>query len=67
MKVGSGGNLDLSKEYSTQLFEPMFYPWRNCPLISTSTRNAKYEYFLENRLQEGKTPKAPSFDVVIGI
>ena len=33
MKVGSGGNLGLSREYDTQLFRPMFHSRYNCPLI----------------------------------
>ena len=32
MKVGSAGNLGLSREYSLKLFGPMFYSWWNCPL-----------------------------------
>ena len=32
MKVGSGGNLSLSREYSKKLFGPMFYSCCNCPL-----------------------------------
>ena len=32
MKVGSGGNLGLSKEYSKKLFGPMFYSCCNCSL-----------------------------------
>ena len=31
VKVGSGGNLGLSREYPKKLFEPMFYSWWNCP------------------------------------
>ena len=33
MKVGTGGNLGLSREYHMKLFGPLFYPWWNCPLI----------------------------------
>ena len=33
MKVGSGGDLDLSREYSKKLFGPMFYSWCNCPSL----------------------------------
>ena len=33
MKVGTGGNLDLSREYHDKLFGPLFYSWWNCPLI----------------------------------
>ena len=32
MKVGTGGNLGLSREYHTKLFGPLFYTWWNCPL-----------------------------------
>ena len=32
MKVGSGGNLGLSKEYPKKLFGPMFYSRCNYPL-----------------------------------
>ena len=32
MKVGTGGNLDLSREYHMKLFGPLFYTWWNCPL-----------------------------------
>ena len=35
MKLGSGGNLGLSREYSKKLFGPMFYSWFNCPLRSS--------------------------------
>ena len=33
MKVGSGGNLGLSREYPKKLFGPV-YSWRNCALMS---------------------------------
>ena len=32
MKVGSGGNLGLKREYPKKLFGPMFYSWWNCTL-----------------------------------
>ena len=32
MKVGTGGNLGLSREYHKKLFGPLFYPWWNFPL-----------------------------------
>ena len=32
MKVGTGGNLGLSREYHKKLFGPLFYSWWNCPL-----------------------------------
>ena len=32
MKVGTGGNLGLSREYNKKLFWPLFYTWWNCPL-----------------------------------
>ena len=32
MKVGTGGNFGLSREYHKQLFGPLFYTWWNCPL-----------------------------------
>ena len=32
MKVGTGRNLDLSREYFKKLFRPLFYSWWNCPL-----------------------------------
>ena len=35
MKVGSGGVLDLSREYSKKLFRSLFYSWCNCPLKVT--------------------------------
>ena len=31
-KVGTGGNLGLSREYNKKLFGPLFYTWWNCPL-----------------------------------
>ena len=31
MKDGSGGNLGLSREYSTKLFGAMFHSWCDCP------------------------------------
>ena len=33
MKVGTGGNLNLGREYHKKLFEPLFYSWWNCPYI----------------------------------
>ena len=30
MKVGTGGNLDLSREYHKKLFGPLFYTWWIC-------------------------------------
>ena len=33
MKVGTGGNLGLSREYHKKLFGPLFYTWWNCPLM----------------------------------
>ena len=33
MKVGTGGNLGLSREYHKKLFGPLFIPWWNCPLM----------------------------------
>ena len=32
MKVGTGRNLDLSREHHQKLFGPLFYSWWNCPL-----------------------------------
>ena len=32
MKVGSDGNLGLSREYPEKLFGPLFYSLWNCPL-----------------------------------
>ena len=32
MKVGTGTNLDLSREYHKKLFGPLFHSWWNCPL-----------------------------------
>ena len=32
MKVGTGRNLDLSREYHKKLIGPLFYSWWNCPL-----------------------------------
>ena len=32
MKVGTGGNLGLSREYHKKLFGPLFYSWWSCPL-----------------------------------
>ena len=37
VKVGSGGNLGLSREYSKKLFGPKFHSWFNCPLINSGT------------------------------
>ena len=38
MKVGSGGNLRLSRNYSQKPFGPMFYSWCNCPFSMSSIR-----------------------------
>ena len=35
MKVGTGRNLDLSREYHKKLFGPLFHSWWNCPLNSS--------------------------------
>ena len=32
MKVGTGRNLDLSREYHKKLFGSLFHSWWNCPL-----------------------------------
>ena len=32
MKVGSGGNLGLRREFPKKPFRPMFYSWWNCSL-----------------------------------
>ena len=32
VKVVTGGNLDLSREYHKKQFGPLFYSWWNCPL-----------------------------------
>ena len=32
MKVDTGGNLGLSREYHKKLFGPLSYTWWNCPL-----------------------------------
>ena len=32
MKVGTGGNLGLSREYHKKLFGSLFYTWCLCPL-----------------------------------
>ena len=32
MKVGTGGNLGLSREYHKKLLGPLFYSWWDCPL-----------------------------------
>ena len=32
MKVGTGGNLGLSRKYHEKLFGPLFYTWWNYPL-----------------------------------
>ena len=34
MKVGTGGNLGLSRVYHKNLFGPLFYTWWNCPLMT---------------------------------
>ena len=39
MKVGTGGNLGLSREYHKKLFGPLFYTWWNCPLMLTTLNN----------------------------
>ena len=44
MNVGTGGNLDLSREYHKKLFGALFYSWWNCPLSET------YIYSLTNTL-----------------
>ena len=36
MKVGTGRNLDLSREYHKKLFGPLFNSWWNCPLTILS-------------------------------
>ena len=38
MKVGTGGNLGLSREYHKTLFGPLFYPWWNCPFMRFSEK-----------------------------
>ena len=35
MKVGTGGNLGLSREYHKKLVGPLFYPWWNCDKCPT--------------------------------
>ena len=35
MKVGTGRNLDLSREYHKTLFGPLFHSWWNCPLTDS--------------------------------
>ena len=47
MKVGTGGNLGLSREYHKNLFGPLFYTWWNCPLIFMTAASAE---------QDGKSP-----------
>ena len=42
MKVGTGVNLDLSREYHKKHFEPLFYPWWNCHLNCLRTRHCNY-------------------------
>ena len=42
VKVGTGGNLSLSREYHKKLFGPLFYTWWNCPL-----RNAFFDQLHE--------------------
>ena len=38
MKVGTGGNLGLSRAYHKKLFWPLFYRWWNCPLRLLSVK-----------------------------
>ena len=40
MKVGSGGNLGLSREYPKKLSGPLFHSWWKCPLIRGAFHNA---------------------------
>ena len=44
MKVGTGGNLGLSREYHKKLFGPLFYPWWNCPLTSFFLYVSSFEH-----------------------
>ena len=36
MKVGIGGDLGLSREYSKKLFGPLFYSWRKLSFMNYS-------------------------------
>ena len=42
MMVGSGENLDFSREYPEKLFGPLFYSWWNCPLINNDFLTTKH-------------------------
>ena len=42
MKVGTGGNLGLSREYHTKPFGSMFYTWWNCPLRDEAEKICSY-------------------------
>ena len=46
MKVDSGGNLGLSREYPKKLFGHMFYSWWNCPLMYQMCQMAMYSLSL---------------------
>ena len=52
MKVGSVGNLGLSREYPKKLFGPMFYSWWNCPLIKCKVLNSDQHYSSTSRPRE---------------
>ena len=40
MKVGTGVNLGLSREYHKKLFGPLLYTWWNCPLTNSNLSRA---------------------------
>ena len=48
MKVGTGGNLGLSREYHKQLFGPLFYTWWDCPLRNGSVIGGKLIMTIQN-------------------
>ena len=54
MKVGSGGNLGLCREYPKKLFWPVFYSWWDCPLSRLDVK------------QGGKTHRQPSPTALAG-
>ena len=46
VKVGSGGNLSLSREYSKKLVWPLFYSWCNFPLKLTNDVSVHLSFVL---------------------
>ena len=58
MKIGTGRNLDLSREHHKKLFGALFYSWWNCPLIMLLARNTK----ANDRVNSTTNLKGPDHD-----